>query len=100
VYGVGSDTLGIAHEEVVFEYAHEALTNLRETMAAEMGEQALLETYHAPMEKLVSVVFNTLREYWSQKGVELDERAIEVLRQDGSLRVWWSEYWARKGWHS
>lgn len=99
-YGVGSDTLGIAHEEVVFEFAHEALTNLRETMVAEMGEQALLETYRAPMEKLVSVAFNTLRDYWSQKGVELDERAIEVLRQDGTLRVWLSEYWTRKGGHS
>lgn len=100
VYGVGSDTLDIAPEEVVFEFAHEALTNLRETMAAGMGEQALLEPYRAPMNNLVSVVYNKLCKYWSQEGIELDERAVEVLRQDGSLGAWWSEYWSRRGWHS
>src|SRR5256884_9302054 len=49
---------------------------------------------------IVAVVYNTLHEYWSQKGIELDERAIDVLRQDGSLGAWWSEYWSRKTWYS
>ncbi|QXD16781.1 hypothetical protein GQ464_007545 [Rhodocaloribacter litoris] len=100
VYGVDGQALGITTEEVVFEFAHEAFTNLREAVAASICEQALLETYRVPMNKLVSVVFSTLREYWSQKGIELDQRAIEVLRQDGSLRAWWSAYWSQEGWHS
>ncbi len=87
-------------EEVVFEFAHEAFTNLREAVTTDIGEQALLETYHERMDKLLSVVYSTLREYWAQKGIELDERVIEVLREEGSLRAWWSVYWSQESWHS
>jgi len=100
VYGADSQTLGITTEEVVFEFAHEAFTNLREAVTAGIGEQALLEIYRAPMDKLVSVVYSILHEYWLQKGIELDERAIGVLRQDGSLCAWWSVYWLQEDWHS
>ena len=93
-YGVQSQGLGIAREEVVLEFAHEAFRTLREAVGAGLVEEAILERYGAPMEQLVGVVFRALRECWSQRGIEVDERAMEILRRDGLLRGWWESFWS------
>lgn len=98
VSGLSVEMLGVAtntirSEEVVFELAREALVNLRYMVE---GQEELLEQYRAPMERLVSIVFGILCEYWSQRGVQLDERAKEVLRETGTLIEWWFEYNAQR----
>jgi serine/threonine protein kinase len=99
VYGQGIGKLDIAPEEVVFEFAHSALTNLRKAASVGMndaGDEAPFQKYEAFMDELASVVYKKLSGYWAQRSIELDQQGFEVLRQDGVLNRWWPSYHARK----
>lgn len=63
VYGSNIKRLDISTEEFVFAFAREAFSNLREAVEAGIVEQALLEAYRPPMDKLFSFVYTKESEY-------------------------------------